>query len=111
MGPEGPAEEGTSHTMFVVVELAAFPMVLVAGLGAVVSLFFRFRRARGDERHQIKWFASASVLTFVFIFAWNFLLDAEGCLLQAILALASWSSLPRSPLPPASPSCVIGSTT
>ena len=66
--PEGPAEEGTSHTMFVVVEFLAFPMMLLAGLGAVVSLFFWFRRARGDERQQIKWFASASVLSLVFVF-------------------------------------------
>ncbi len=52
--PEGPAEEGTSHVMFVVVEFVAFLMLLVAGFGAVVSLFFRFRRTRGDERQQIK---------------------------------------------------------
>src|SRR5215212_6730981 len=33
--PEGPAEEGTSHLLFVVVEYAAFPMMLLAGLAAV----------------------------------------------------------------------------
>jgi hypothetical protein len=64
VGPEGPAEEGTSHAMFVVVEFAAFPMMLVAGLGAVVSLVVRFRRSRRAARKQIKWFAFASVLTF-----------------------------------------------
>jgi hypothetical protein len=57
--PEGPPEEGTSQTMFVVVEIAVFPMMVLAGLGGVISLIFRFRRARGDERQQIKWFASA----------------------------------------------------
>jgi hypothetical protein len=36
VGPEGPAEEGTSHAMFVVVEFAAFPMMVLAGLGAVI---------------------------------------------------------------------------
>jgi RsiW-degrading membrane proteinase PrsW (M82 family) len=36
----------------------------VAGLGAVISLFVRFRGARGDERQQIKWFVSAAALTF-----------------------------------------------
>ena len=35
-------------------------MMLVAGLGAVISLFVRFRRARGEERQQIKWFAFAA---------------------------------------------------
>ncbi len=96
--PEGPAEEGTSHAMFVVVEFIAFPMMLVAGFGAVVSLFFRFRRARGDERQQIKWFVSASVLSLVFIFAWNFVLDAEGELLQASVAVISLTLAPAIPV-------------
>jgi hypothetical protein len=98
VGPEGPAEEGTSHAMFVVVEFAAFPMMLLAGLGAVVSLFFRFRRVRGDERQQIKWFAFASVVSLVFVFAWNFLLDAGGGLLQASLALVSLLLAPAIPI-------------
>ena len=96
--PEGPAEEGTSRLLFVVVEFAAFPMMLLAGLGAVVSLFFRFRRARGDERQQIKWFASAAALTLVFVFVWNGLLDAEGALLKAIFALSSILLAPAIPV-------------
>jgi hypothetical protein len=43
------------------------PMILLAGLGAVISLLVRFRRAREDERQQIKWFASASALSLVWI--------------------------------------------
>jgi hypothetical protein len=43
-------------------------MLLVAGLGAVISLFVRFRRARGHERQQIKWVASAAALSLVWIF-------------------------------------------
>jgi hypothetical protein len=94
--PEGPPEEGTSQTMFVVVEIAVFPMMVLAGLGAVISLIFRFRRARGDERQQIKWFASA--LSLALVFAWNFLLDVEGGLLQASLALASLILAPAIPI-------------
>jgi len=45
----------------------AVPMIFLAGLGAVISLFVRFRRAREDERQQIKWFASASALSLVWI--------------------------------------------
>jgi hypothetical protein len=63
--PEGAAEEGTSHALFVVVDLVALPMMLLAGLGAVISVLVRFRRSRGDERQQIKWFAFAAALTFV----------------------------------------------
>jgi hypothetical protein len=50
------------------VVFVAFPLMLLAGVGAVISLFVRFRWARGDERQQIKWFASAAVLTLVWIF-------------------------------------------
>jgi hypothetical protein len=84
--PEGAAEEGTSHALFVVVDLVAVPMMLVAGLGAVISLLVRFRRAGGDERQQIKWFASAAALTLV----WNLVFgQSTRGLPGAIVALAS----------------------
>src|SRR5215208_2874756 len=67
----GPAlvtgDESPSHVLQVLVVFVAFPLMLLAGVGAVISLFVRFRRARGDKRQQIKWFASASALTLVWI--------------------------------------------
>jgi hypothetical protein len=67
----GPAlvtgDESPSHVVQVLVVFVALPMLFVAGLGAVISLVVRFRRARGDERQQIKWFASATALTLVWI--------------------------------------------
>src|SRR5829696_8431658 len=49
-------DESPSHEVHVLVDLVALPMLLLAGLGAVISVLVRFRRARGDERQQIKWF-------------------------------------------------------
>jgi hypothetical protein len=86
VGPEGAAEEGTSHALFVVVDVVAIPMMLLAGLGAVISLFVRFHRARGDERQQIKWFASAAALTLVWYLVWG---QSTRGLPEAIVALAS----------------------
>ena len=67
----GPAlvtgDENPSHVVNVLVGFIALPLMLLAGLGAVISLFVRFHRARGDERQQIKWFASAAALTLVYI--------------------------------------------
>jgi hypothetical protein len=63
----GEIEEWRSALSAWVLKLGV-PMLLVAGLGAVSSLLVRFRRARGDERQQIKWVASAAALTLVLIF-------------------------------------------
>src|SRR5215211_162302 len=88
----GPAlvigDENPSHVVNVLVNFITVPMISVAGLGAMISLFFRFRRARGDERQQIKWFASAATLTLiwliVFVFVFGELLSAGGGLPEAI---------------------------
>jgi hypothetical protein len=39
-----------------------FGLVVVSMVAAVVSLVIRFRRSRGDERQQLKWFACAGAL-------------------------------------------------
>ena len=96
--PEGPVEEGTSRVLFVVVEFAAFPMLLLAGLGAVASLFVRFRGARGDERQQIKWFACACALTFGFVFVSQALNNAEDGMLEAVLAAVGLILVPSIPV-------------
>ena len=96
--PEGAAEEGTSHALFVVVVFVAVPMLFVAGLGAVISLFVRFRRARGDERQQIKWFASAAALTLVWILLFGEPVSAGRGLPEAIVALSLLLVLPSIPV-------------
>lgn len=96
--PEGAAEEGTSHLLFLVVEFAGFPLMLLAGLGAVVSLFVRFRRARGDERQQIKWFASAAALTLVVTFAFEQATNTRDGLLGIFLAALTVFIIPAIPV-------------
>jgi hypothetical protein len=103
----GPAlvtgDESPSHVYQVLVVFVAEPMILLAGLGAVISLFVRFRRARGDERQQIKWFASAAALTLVWIIVFAFvivelLLSAEGGLPEATIPLSGLLVLPSIPI-------------
>jgi hypothetical protein len=65
-------------------------MLLLAGLGAVLSLFVRFRRARGDVRQQIKWFASAAALTL----AWISVAEQQSGAIVALSALLVIPSIP-----------------
>jgi hypothetical protein len=71
-------------------------MILLAGLGGVISLFVRFHRARGDERQQIKWFASAAALSLVWISVLSE--STRSGLLGAIVALSGWLVLPSIPI-------------
>jgi hypothetical protein len=76
---------------------ATFPLILVAGLAAVTSVFVRFHRARGEERQQIKWFAFAAAVMLVWFFVFEGLVNAEGGLLEAISAISSLLLVPAIP--------------
>jgi hypothetical protein len=95
----GPAlvtgDENLSHVLQVLVVFVAFPLMLLAGVGAVISLFVRFHRARGDERQQIKWFASAAALTLVWILVFD---QSTHGLPGAIVALSALLVIPSIPL-------------
>jgi hypothetical protein len=88
-GFAGEVEEWRSAMSEWVLRLGG-PMLLVAGLGAVISLFVRFRRARGDERQQIKWFASAAALTL----AWIIVAEQQSGEIVALTGLLVIASIP-----------------
>jgi hypothetical protein len=96
----GPAlvtgDENPSQVVHVLVDFIATPMLFVAGVGAVISLVVRFRRARGDERQQIKWFASAAALTLVWIIVFG-QASLRG-LPEAIVALSALLVIPSIPI-------------
>src|ERR671912_1797110 len=85
----GEVEEWRSAVSDWVLRLGG-PMLLLAGLGAVISLFVRFRRARGDERQQIKWFASAAALTL----AWIIVAEEQSGEIVALSGLLVIASIP-----------------
>jgi hypothetical protein len=91
---------GSGEEMGLLLVLAeiGFPVMLLAGLLAVISLFVRFRRARGDERQQIKWFAFAAAVTFTWILVFEQLLSAEGGVLEAVAAVSSLVLVPSIPV-------------
>jgi hypothetical protein len=84
-----------AHVVNVLIVFIAVPMLYVAGLGAVISLLVRYRRARGDERQQIKWFASAAALSLVWIIVFG---QSTRGLPEAIVALSSLLVIPSVPI-------------
>jgi hypothetical protein len=53
---------GAAGTVIFVLVNAGVIVILVAVVPAALSLVFRYRRASGEERQQIKWFAYAAVV-------------------------------------------------
>ena len=51
----------TTYELFAASYSLGMTLLLASSLAALVSLVFRLRRARGDERQQLKWFLYAAV--------------------------------------------------
>jgi hypothetical protein len=59
-------------------------MFTVASLAACASLVLRFRRARGEERQQLKWFAYAATLMVLSSVVGGMLIPAGGDLIAGV---------------------------
>ncbi|MCA1726884.1 MAG: hypothetical protein LC722_04305, partial [Actinobacteria bacterium] len=81
--------------------LLGSPLYLAGVVGGIAALIVRFRRSRGDERQQLKWFAAAATLTGLFllvVFVNEFFLGAgdEVGRVGAIAVTMSFVALPIS---------------
>jgi hypothetical protein len=73
-------------------EAALFPLVLLCGLICMISLVVRFRRSRGIELQQIKWFAYAAAVTVTLFTVFGFLFPVG--IIGDLLLLAAAPLLP-----------------
>ena len=72
----------------------AFPLLLIAALTAVISLFVRFWRARGAERQQIKWLVLAVALLLAWMVAFEVLSVPDENLPFAAFSILAVASIP-----------------
>jgi hypothetical protein len=67
--PDNPLGISGAGGLLDAVTTTAFPLLALAIALSLLSLVLRFRRARGDERAQLKWFVFAGILFAVEIIA------------------------------------------
>ncbi|MBA2454768.1 MAG: GAF domain-containing sensor histidine kinase, partial [Chloroflexia bacterium] len=60
--PGNPLFSPGNAGLILALDAVAFPLMVLSLMCAVTAPIVRFRRARGDERQQIKWFAFAAAL-------------------------------------------------
>lgn len=72
-------------------ELAQVILVIVGILGGLASIAVRFRRARGEERAQIKWFFFATVVAVLVLVLTNVLFPLE---MERELGAIVWLAAP-----------------
>ena len=60
---------GPAGDLFKAIAVASVVLIAAAGLAAIVSLAFRYRRAGTMERAQLKWLVYAAAVIVVAVFA------------------------------------------
>jgi hypothetical protein len=69
---------GIDHPLLTIVEGPVYLALMVGLLGSAASLVLRFRRARGEQRQQMKWIALAGAIAAVTIPAMFVLYEVIG---------------------------------
>jgi signal transduction histidine kinase len=89
IGDSAPAAAPTSFKITYNVQVACILIGFALGLVCALSLILRIRRASGDQREQLKWFAFAAAILVVAVIASSPLLHAPS-----IVATLSFPLLP-----------------
>ena len=81
---------GLDHAALVHLWIAGIMVVATTALASAASLVVRFRRARGQERQQLKWFAAAALVAGMVAFTAESLTGDAGTPLAMALGDVVW---------------------
>jgi hypothetical protein len=76
----------------------AFPLMLACGVACVASVVVRFRRSRGVERQQLKWFVYAAAVTLGGLLVTEVAPIPDGSALNDLLAVVGLAVVPSIPV-------------
>jgi signal transduction histidine kinase len=84
IGEEAPARASAAFKAAYDIQVSGILLTFVLGIASAASLVFRLRRASGDERAQLKWFAYAGAFLVAALIANSPLLGVGGNVLPGI---------------------------
>jgi len=104
---------GPAGGIFTVMEGVGGLLIIATGLAAIVSLAFRYRRARTAERAQLRWLVYAGALIVAAVLAAVLAEPIMGRATRPTTSRTRWSAAPprSSRQPSASPCCGTGCMT
>ncbi len=92
IGEDAPAGSPASFEVAFNIQIGGILLMFLLGIASAASLIIRFRRATGDERAQLKWFAFAGASVVVAFIASSPLFDVGGA--EAVLPGVALSMVP-----------------
>ena len=87
IGEDAPAGSSAAFKVAYNLQVSGILLLFVLGIASAVSLVIRLRRATGDERAQLKWFAYAGAFAVVAVIANSPLFHIGGDVLPGIAIL------------------------
>ena len=87
IGDDAPAGATDAFTLAFNIQVAGVLLMFVLGIASAASVIIRFRRATGDEREQLKWFAFAGAFLVAAIIASSPLFNEFGASVLPSIAL------------------------
>jgi hypothetical protein len=93
-GIQNPLGLGSGDALFTKVEAAGWALGLTAVVVALASVVMRTRRARGEERLQLRWLTFAAALFVLVCIVSSFIFATDFAVIGQVLIVTAYSAIP-----------------